>query len=786
MPRKVHVSAFLVSFLLLPVIVNAVEPAWLDEVAPLIGAAERETFLRLSDPAQQDEFVQRFWQVRDPYPQTERNELQESWAGRLAEARQRWGDLQDDRARALLLRGEPSSTFEASCPDPVEVWTYEPGFGAKYRMALVFLQGRLWQPGPDAPDLRPAAPESCENGRRLTQEMKWIGATGAEQYRAMIEKAFARPRPEPRDWYTRFASEPVSEPAGMDESLRAGLEVDYPDRYEDNRVVRVLMTVPSDSFIHPAPVTGERELLVTGQVVGGLGVLDDFRYSFQVDPRVDSQPFIPLVFERYLRPGLYRLRVKLVDLFTKRFFQEERELTVPELAELPTEAIATVPEVHLVPPGSGPLSGETRFEARVDGPVRKVAFLLDGRSVYTRTRPPYEVTLDLGSAPKLQKLAVQGIDDQGQVIARDELVLNSGSQRFSIRLLEPRPGQAVQGSLRARVQAETPPGEKVERVELWLNDNRVATLYQPPYAQPIQLPQGQELGFVRAVAYLRDGRSAEDTVLLNTPDQPDEMAVRLVDFFATVMDGAGRPVQSVSPGLFSVLEDGVPQRLRVIEPAGETPIRVVTLIDNSMSMRDNLAKTRAAALGFLKRTLRPTDQAAVITFNRAPRVAVRLTNDLEELEEGFTGLLAEDQTSLYDSIAYALQYLGGVKGQRAVLLLSDGMDRTSRLSYDQTLEVARRAGIAVYAIGLNLDEGGSGEAGKKLSRIAAETGGRSWFVSGTADLDGVYTQIERELRSQYHLAYQSTNNSPDTGFRAVKVQLAEKGLEARTISGYYP
>jgi Ca-activated chloride channel family protein len=821
MPRRIVVPAFLVSFLLSPLILRAAEPAWLDEVAPLINAAEREAFLRLSDPGQRDEFVQRFWQVRDPFPKTERNELQESWSARLAEARARWKSLDDGRARALLLGGEPDASFEASCPQPVEVWTYAPGFGEKYRMVFVFLRdgdgpARLWQPGPDAPDLRPAAPADCENGSKLAGEMKWIRAVGNEQYRALVERALARPRPEPRDWYTRFTrfdaapagSDPSDTVAGTEESLQAGLEVDYPARHEESRVVRVLMTLPSGPFAQAAPAGAARELLVTGQVLGGRGVLDDFRYSFRVDPRVDADSFIPLVFERYLRPGLYRLRVKLVDLFTKRFFQDERELTVPGLAEpaataeaaglerLYEEADADLaadrPEVHLVLPGSGPLSGETRFEARVDEPaaaprpITRVAFLLDGRPIYTRTRPPYAVTLNLGPVPQPRKLAVEGLDDQGQVVDRDEQVLNSGSQRFTVRLVDPRPGQGYRNSLRARVQVAAPPGETVDKVELWLNEGRVATLYQPPYAQPILLPKDQEAGYVRAVAYLRDGRMAEDTVLLNTPEKPDEMAVRLVDLFTTVVDASGRPVQAVDSGQFSVVEDGVPQKLRLIEPAGQVPIRVVTLIDNSLSMRESLEETRAAALGFLRRTLGPADQAAVITFNRAPRVAVRLTNDLGELEEGLTGLLAEDQTSLYDSLAYALQYLGSVKGQRAVLLLSDGMDRTSRLSYEQTLEVARRSGIAVYTIGLGLPDGGRGEAGKKLARIATETGGRCWFVAGTADLDGVYGQIERELRSQYHLAYQSTNNSPDNGFRAVKVQLAGKGLEARTISGYYP
>ena len=183
LPRWGAVPAFLVSFLLIPPAASAADD-WLDEVAPLIGAAERETFLHLPDPAQRDEFVQRFWQVRDPFPRTERNELQESWSERLAEARTRWGSLQDERARALLLRGEPDSTFEASCPGVaegrrVEVWTYEPGFGSKSRMVFVFLRdgsgpGRLWQPGPGAPDLRPSAPGDCWNGGRLATDMKWV------------------------------------------------------------------------------------------------------------------------------------------------------------------------------------------------------------------------------------------------------------------------------------------------------------------------------------------------------------------------------------------------------------------------------------------------------------------------------------------------------------------------------------------------------------------------------------------------------------------------------------
>ena len=789
MPTR-FLPCFLLSLSLsAPLIAN---DAWLDDVALLIGSGERDAYLSLASDAERQDFIRRFWKVRDPYPQSERNELEEGWTRRLAEARQRWG-LDDDRSRALLLRGEPDTSFEASCPGtPVyEVWVYEPTFGVKHRSALVFLTGKLWLPSPESPTLTPASLDGCVKGLELSKETRWIWSLGEAQYRALVEKTLARPRPSPKDWYTQLASMPVEAPSG-EGALPADLEVVYPAKYEDNSVVRVMMTVPAQSVAH------SHELLVTGQVLQDRGVLEDFRYSFQVDPRIESQPFIPLVFERYLRPGFYKLRIKLVDLLTKRFFQGERELAVPAfdssqallLDRIYEEADAVLasdrPSIRLLRPSDKLVSGSTRFEARIEGQVSQVAFLLDGKKIYTRTRPPYAVTLDLGDVPRLQKLAVEGLGADGQLLARDEMLLNAGAQRFAVKLVDPQPGRAYRNSLRARVQVEPPQGERIERVELWFNEGKVATLYQPPYTQPILLPKGKEVGYVRAVAYLADGRAAEDLVLLNTPQAPDAMAVRLVELYTSVLDGSGRPMQAVEPGLFRVMEDGVPQMVRIVEPVGETPIRVVTLIDNSLSMRDRLEETREAALHFLEKTLRPVDQAAVITFNRAPRVAVRLTNDMEELREGLTGLLAEDQTSLYDSLAYGLQYLSGVKGQRAVLLLSDGMDRSSRLTFEQTLECARRAGIAVYAIGLDLADGGKGEAGDKLRRLAAETGGRSYFVKGTDQLGAVYEQIERELRSQYRISYQSSNNSPKDGFRAVKVELAQKGMEARTISGYYP
>ncbi len=126
-----------------------------------------------------------------------------------------------------------------------------------------------------------------------------------------------------------------------------------------------------------------------------------------------------------------------------------------------------------------------------------------------------------------------------------------------------------------------------------------------------------------------------------------------------------------------------------------------------------------------------------------------------------------------------------MRGKRAIVLLTDGKDEGSRFHYTAALEYAKHSGIAFYTIGL-------GQIAKqpdirmKLVQIAAETGGRSYFIDRVVELTSTYRSIETELRSQYLLAYQSSKQGTDGKFRTVEVKLNRPGLEARTVPGYYP
>ena len=198
-------------------------------------------------------------------------------------------------------------------------------------------------------------------------------------------------------------------------------------------------------------------------------------------------------------------------------------------------------------------------------------------------------------------------------------------------------------------------------------------------------------------------------------------------------------------------------------------------------MEKSLEKAQAAAVQFLQGMVRPKDRAAVITFNDHPALAVKFTRDLRTLAGGLAGLKAERGTALYDSLIFCFYNFNGLRGRRAILLLSDGKDEGSRFTYEEALEFARRAGVTVYAIGLGEDV-----EKRKLAKISEETGGRAFFPRDADELAGIYAAIQEELRSQYLIAYQSSTTRTDPGFRVVDLKVGKSGLEAKTIRGYYP
>ncbi len=799
--------------------------AWLETVDLLITDDELATFLALDKDYQRDDFIKKFWLARNPY-KASRNQFQERWESNVEQARELFGSLTDDRSRMLLLNGPPASRLEGRCSSiiwPVEVWFYTGSDRIHSEFLVVFY--RRWGAGPfriwnaqeglaalfsggaadpgSGRDLTAIA-NGCRDGDKIAGAIGYINGQGME-YSLLEARMMAKPDKQAGEWVTSFNAYSTDLATGT-LLLPAKLSFEFPGRYQNRTVMEGVVSVPIEGAGQSSLAgTHTYDLLLNGELLQNGQLFDSFRYKFDFPATGTGSAgaTLPLVFQRFLRPGDYTLIVKVEDINSGKAFREERAVTVPSServaagppprdpdsisARILQEAHAAISSgdtvLKLVRPFGELQTGMQRFDTLSTGDnIDKVTFALDGKPVLTKRRPPYSVELDLGALPRPRRLTVAGFDAKGGQVAGDEMLINSAANRFQVRLAEPQRGKKYESSLLARAEVSAPDGQTIERVEFYLNEALIATAYQEPYQQPIILPKGEEIAYVRAVAYLADGNSTESLVFVNAPENMAEVEVNFVELYATVLDRNRRPVEGLEQKDFAVSEDGVKQEIARFERVADRPIHAAVTIDISASMEKSLDKARAAALQFLQGTIQPKDRAAVVTFNDHPNLTVKFTSDLPALASGLAGLKAERGTALYDSIIFTLYYFTGVKGQRAMLLLTDGKDEGSRFTYEDALEYARRAGVTIYAIGL-----GDDADKRKLEKISEETGGRAFFLKNVDELAGIYSTIENELRSQYLVAYQSSNTTSGSNtFRAIDVKVNKPGLEPKTIRGYYP
>jgi len=263
----------------------------------------------------------------------------------------------------------------------------------------------------------------------------------------------------------------------------------------------------------------------------------------------------------------------------------------------------------------------------------------------------------------------------------------------------------------------------------------------------------------------------------------EKIAVHYVEAFAGVYR-RGRAVDGLDASRFRLYEDGIEQEVLHFEPPEAQPFHVVLLVDVSDSMEHRLDTARMAALRFLRRSLRSEDRAAIVTFRHRPMLRVDFTADFERLRAGLRGLEAKGATSLYDALSFGLRLLGTKTGKRALLVFSDGRDEGSRLDFEGARELARRAGILVYMVGLDRSDDESMR--RRFTTLADETGGRAFFINGIAALVPIYGSIARDLGLRYLLAYQSANTGSDDRFRELRIEVVDAGFEVRAMNGYFP
>src|SRR5271165_4389845 len=327
--------------------------------------------------------------------------------------------------------------------------------------------------------------------------------------------------------------------------------------------------------------------------------------------------------------------------------------------------------------------------------------------------------------------------------------------------------------------------------------------------------------------------------------------VKVVSVLATVRDKHGQIVNNLTKDDFKLQQDGQPQTIHYFAKETDLPLTLGLLVDTSMSQRRLIDQERTASYSFLNNLMRPDkDKAFVIHFDWDVELLQDTTDSRQKLEAaldkldnphfgsgsggggggsqsgggggggypggGGGGHHMSGGTDLYDAVFLASDEIARkLKGRKALIILSDGVDTGSKVSLDRAIETAQRSDTLVYSVlyadpeayghqgypggGMGRHGGWGGPGGgmgrpqqashpdgkKVLERISRETGGRFFEVSKKQPIDQIYSQIEQELRNQYSLGYAPDKAVAGAGYHKINLTTTNKDLIVQTREGYY-
>jgi Ca-activated chloride channel family protein len=805
------------------------------DVEPIIIPAELDTFLMLETDAQRDSFVDDFWRRRDIAHSV--RSFKDSYYERLGVAKEQFRRIGSDRARMFLLYGPPSQVSRSECASllqPIEVWRYPvlPALGQDVR--VLFYRPRsgtdyiLWNPvggatamadllsqGMGADDPRRNTPQSqspyayisriqleCRDGDQIMRAI-----TQMIQMRIDLMRLFEPPKLDDEGVRKILRSLVIANPEAK--KLNAEWRVAYPAKEGSRTDVQMTVLVPR-AELTPAESGGVEvyTLDVTGEILRDGKLWEKYRYRFDYPGDVESEK-LPVVIDRFLRPNEYVSRVKVVDATTGAEVVLEHPIVVPEIftpaavvAEEPhtTEPVpASVgvvaakkdgqpeePRLRLVPPAEEIVSGLTTVQTVASGDrIKAVEFWLDGRKIALRRAQPFSLDIDFGVVPQMRRIRAVALDAAGTPLTGDEIIVNGGTDPFRVRIVSPRVAPRLHGAARVEVDVKVPEGDELGALELYWNETRVATLFDPPFVQTVNIPSTEGVGYLRAVARLKDDSvpPIEDVVLINTPAYMETMDVHLVELPTTALVN-NRPRGDLPEGAFKVFDEGKQVKLSKFEYVKNLPLSLGIAFDTSGSMSPKLDEAQKAGAQFVDKVMKRGDKAFLVAFSEEPRIVQPWSSRIADMHAGLARMRAEETTALYDAIVYSLYNFHRVRGQKALVVISDGKDTASKFSFDEALEYARRAGVPIYAIGIAI-RGNEIDVRYKLARFCAETGGTVYHIDEARELQKVYDEIQTELRSQYILGfYPSPDVKPGGKWREVEVQV--EGGKARTVRGYFP
>ena len=293
-------------------------------------------------------------------------------------------------------------------------------------------------------------------------------------------------------------------------------------------------------------------------------------------------------------------------------------------------------------------------------------------------------------------------------------------------------------------------------------------------------------------------------------DDVERIETDLTNVLFTAVDKSRRFVTTLRQDDIRVLEDGVEQKVTTFQRETDRPLSLAILIDCSASQERTLPEEKSAAQRFVDTVIRAAkDEVAVLTFTGDATLeqgltgsAVRVRRAIDKVEfippSGYVGggvtvgtppISGDNQaragtTAIWDAIWVTSREVlseSSDKTRRAIILLSDGVDTSSRLKMSEAVDSALKADAIIYSVGIGDSFSFEGVDEGSLRKITERTGGRAYFPRNEDDLRSAFAQIQEDLRSQYLIAYSPLNKTKDGSFRKVQIDLVNSELKKQQL-----
>jgi len=273
--------------------------------------------------------------------------------------------------------------------------------------------------------------------------------------------------------------------------------------------------------------------------------------------------------------------------------------------------------------------------------------------------------------------------------------------------------------------------------------------------------------------------------------QGPELSTLVINVPVTVTDPGGRYVTGLEQANFEVYEDKVKQNIQFFNDSDQ-PVSIGIIFDISGSMKSRINRAHEALMKFVDAS-HDEDDFFLVAFNSGAKVIRDFTTDGHGIANALTLVEPKGSTALYDAAYIGVEKVRqGRHNRKAIIIISDGQDNSSRYTYNELRKIIKEADVQVYALGITDFGGGSSvdfEGQSILEEITRTTGGRAFFPNTPLDLEDSITRIALELRHQYSLGYVPQNSTHDGRYRKIRVVInPPKGLPRLYVSakeGYF-